>query len=112
MKTLRNYVVWYPRTKRIKVGVTSNFAERLKYYRQESARHDLGYVNGEAFLPLPAVLARGIEADICRALKPGVIPGHREWFLGDGDTYIAFVEMTRRMHAQITAAMNGCVEHA
>lgn len=112
MKQLRNYVVWYPQTNRIKVGVTSNFKERLKYYRQESARHDLGYVGGESLAPLHAGLARCIEADICRALKSCAIPGHREWFLGDGNTYIAFVEMTKRMHAELTAVMNGDVEHA
>lgn len=112
MKQLRNYVVWYPQTNRIKVGVTSNFAERIKYYRQESARHDLGFVAGEALLPLPAGLARCIESDICRALKPNVIAGHREWFLGDGKTYDAFLEMTRRMHAEVTAVLHGEEEHA
>ncbi len=112
MKQLRNYVVWYPRTNRIKVGVTSNFKDRLQYYRQESARHDLGYVTGRALDPLPAGLARGIENDICRALKSCVIPGHREWFLGNQETYDAFVEMTKRMHAELTAVMNGDVEHA
>lgn len=107
MKQLSNYVVWFVGDQRLKVGVTSNFGKRMQYYRQEAQRHGLGHVDGIHCPALPAAVARGIEADICRALKPAAIPGHREWFTGDASTYDAFIAMTRRMHAQVTEVMQG-----
>ena len=112
MKQLNNYVVWFVEAKRLKIGVTSDFKKRIQYYRQEARRHGLGYVDGVYCESLPAPVARSIEADICRALKPGALPGHREWFSGDAETYDAFIAMTRRMHGQIVAVLNEGHAHA
>lgn len=99
-----NYVAYFPQTWRIKIGITGNIRKRISYYRQEARRHDLGTVTVTCGRKHYKGLARIVETELCRALKPWAVPRHREWFVGDYDTFQAIDALTKRMQAEMREA--------
>lgn len=99
-----NYVAYFPQTGRIKVGITSNLQKRISYYRQEARRHDLGNVTFTCGRKQYKGLARTVETELCRALKPWSVPRHREWFVGDYEAFEKVTALTRRMQAEMRDA--------
>lgn len=112
MRTHRNYVAFFAGTGRVKVGITANLKKRLSYYRQEATRHDLGYVAIEGGQPQTARVARLVENEICRYLKPYAIARHREWFVMDAEGFMEMVAMTRRFQDSINTAIEAQEAHA
>lgn len=83
---------------RIKVGVTSNTRQRMRYFAQETRRNrgaGFTWFSAGGFDKSGALLAERI---LCRALADDAMPGHREWSEGTADRYafvIAAVENLR-----------------
>ena len=94
MKKLCNYVVWYQKTGRLKIGVTADMKKRMSYYAQESARHNLGEIIHFSYKPGREDLARFVERSICHSLKEKAIAGHREWFIGGKDEFKHLIKIT------------------
>lgn len=101
VKTYSNYVIYFPSTQRLKIGVTGNFKSRVKFYRQEAARHGLGYVACSRGELQYKTVARLVEQSICDAMKPAAMPKTREWFEGDEALFEAFKVMTRRIQDEV-----------
>lgn len=106
MTTHYNYVAYFPRSRRLKVGITSNPERRAREYRQEANRHGLGLV---AFFRGHAQykgVARLVEQSIRDSLRCAVIKNHYEWFAGDRETLTAFLEMTVRIQDEVQALLH------
>ncbi|MGJ7497489.1 GIY-YIG nuclease family protein [Variovorax sp. RT4R15] len=107
-----NYVVFFPQTNRVKVGVTGNPRKRVGYYKQEATRHALGYVTMSVGRAQPKHFARIVETEICRYLKPYAIPKHREWFEMDAEGFEDMKAMTKRFQDGVRAAFATRAAHA
>lgn len=71
-------------TNRIKVGVTGNINKRIKYYKQEAARHGMRIERTEHYLIMgDKEAALALEKRICKEYRRAAVRNHREWFRGD-----------------------------
>ena len=107
-----NYVAFFPETGRIKVGITTDIRKRMSYYKQEARRHDLGNVTFTCGRRNCKGVARMVETELCRALKPWAVPRHREWFVGDYEAFTAVDALTKRMQKQLREAFGMEVANA
>lgn len=96
-KLYRPYLISFS-TGRIKVGITSDWRERSKYYRQEARRHGFGIV---AYRPSSWFVSKKealrIERNFCKLYKDICINNHREWFYGDYEKMERMVRMLDRL---------------
>lgn len=75
-------------TDRIKVGITSSINKRLKYYKQEAARHGMSIDCIEYHLIMgDKEAALALEKQICKDYRRASVKNHREWFKGDSSLY-------------------------
>ncbi|MDQ6960708.1 MAG: GIY-YIG nuclease family protein [Mariprofundaceae bacterium] len=84
---------------RIKIGITKDARERVRYYEQEATRNYVQYFTWWACKPFKCKsLALYVEREICRQLSGFSIPRHREWFRsvqGDFEAIVNAVDMSR-----------------
>lgn len=93
-----NYVAYFNGNGRCKVGITGNFQKRKRYYIQEATRHGIGPVSFRVVRTEHLGIARMVENDLCQSLRSHAIPGHREWFVADYETFLELESATRRIH--------------
>lgn len=86
---------------RIKVGVTSNTRQRMRYFAQETRRNrgaGFTWFSAGGFDKSGALLAERI---LCRALADDAMPGHREWSEGTPERYAFVLEAVNKLRNSI-----------
>ena len=112
MKTHYNYVAYFPRTNRIKIGMTGNPDKRVTFYRQEVGHHGIGhvaFVRGDAQEKLVTTLVEQTMRDRLRGLA---IKGHFEWFIGDVEDFRAAIAMTAELQKEVHSQLYEESAHA
>lgn len=95
------YVVHFSND-RIKVGISSQVHERMKYYAQEARRNGVEFVTWWSCKEFDSKsIALFTERILCNELREGAIHRHREWFYGGSKAFAAVIGAVERLRKRL-----------
>ena len=96
----RIYAVYFS-DNRVKIGITSDADQRMRYYSQECRRNRVSWFGWWASAEFSKQSALLAERTICRAYSDLAMLGHREWFDGDSNLYTSVIESAEQLRVAL-----------